>query len=203
VVPADDPKLVIVVGIDEAKRPLHTGGSAAAPLFAQMASAQLARFGIVTEPDSNAPRYTDPIEPEDPMLVAVTSDAAPAEVASPVAAPPTGPVVELADAAKPAPPTPKSALMPVAAPPPGEAPAPAVSVVSLGDRMLLPDFLGLTQSEVRRLTASTSLDVKMTGRGRAVTQEPAAGTILPSRQALVFIHFEGSERDDQGAGGGI
>ena len=50
VVPADDPELVIVVAIDEPKGPLHGGGTVAAPLFARVAAAQLARRGIVTEP---------------------------------------------------------------------------------------------------------------------------------------------------------
>jgi hypothetical protein len=46
VVPADDPRLVIVAGLDEPRRPLHTGGASAAPLFARVAAAQLAQLGI-------------------------------------------------------------------------------------------------------------------------------------------------------------
>jgi hypothetical protein len=56
--------------------------------------------------------------------------------------------------------------------------------------MLLPDFRGLTQSEVKQITANTELGVKMSGRGRAVAQEPPAGTIVGTAQALVFIYFE-------------
>jgi hypothetical protein len=66
----------------------------------------------------------------------------------------------------------------------------AKQLVPIGDRMLLPDFRGLTQSEVRQITANTELGVKMSGRGRAVGQEPPAGTIVGTAQALVFIHFE-------------
>ena len=73
----------------------------------------------------------------------------------------------------------------------------ATQLVSIGDRMLLPDFRGLTESEVRQITANTPLDVKMTGHGRAVAQEPPAGTILARSQALVFIHFESSEPGDE------
>jgi hypothetical protein len=69
--------------------------------------------------------------------------------------------------------------------------------------MLLPDFRGLTPEQVRSITARTALDVKMTGHGRAVAQEPAAGTILASRQALVFIHFEAPDLADAHAAGGI
>ena len=50
VVPADAPRLVIVVALDEPRRPQHTGGAAAAPLFARVAAAQLARFGLATQP---------------------------------------------------------------------------------------------------------------------------------------------------------
>ena len=69
----------------------------------------------------------------------------------------------------------------------------AEQLVPIGDRMLLPDFRGLTQSEVRQITANSELGVKMTGRGRAVAQEPPAGTIVGAAQALVFIHFEDAE----------
>ena len=51
VAPADAPKLVIVVRVDEAQRPAHTGGATAAPLFARIAAAQLTRYGIFTEPE--------------------------------------------------------------------------------------------------------------------------------------------------------
>ena len=76
-----------------------------------------------------------------------------------------------------------------------------MQLVSVGDRMLLPDFRGLTESEVRQITAGTPLDVKMTGHGRAVAQEPPAGTILALSGARVFIRFESSEpADEEGEG---
>jgi cell division protein FtsI (penicillin-binding protein 3) len=155
VVPAEDPKLVIVVGVDEPKRPAHTGGAAAAPLFARVATAQLARFGIFTEPESGALPY--PPGAEAPALVA------------------TAEAPENAAEATPA----------------------APLLVTVGDRMLLPDFRGLTESEVKRVTERTPLDVKMTGHGRAVAQEPPAGTILASGEALVFIRFESSEPSNE------
>ncbi len=55
VVPADDPELAIVVMLDEASGDDRGGGSVAAPLFAEVASAQLRRMGIVTEPERGAP----------------------------------------------------------------------------------------------------------------------------------------------------
>jgi cell division protein FtsI (penicillin-binding protein 3) len=55
VAPADAPRLAITVALDEPRRPTHTGGAAAAPLFARVASAQLARLGILTEPQPAPP----------------------------------------------------------------------------------------------------------------------------------------------------
>lgn len=55
-VPADAPRLVIVVALDEPRRPLHTGGASAAPVFARVAAAQLARLGTVTEPKTTPRR---------------------------------------------------------------------------------------------------------------------------------------------------
>jgi cell division protein FtsI (penicillin-binding protein 3) len=54
--PAASPRLVVVVALDEPRRPTHTGGAAAAPLFARVAAAQLARLGILTEPRPSAAR---------------------------------------------------------------------------------------------------------------------------------------------------
>ena len=56
IVPADHPRLVILAGLDEPRPPTHTGGSAAAPLFAKVAAAQLSRLGIVTKPARVASR---------------------------------------------------------------------------------------------------------------------------------------------------
>lgn len=56
-VPAEDPEFVIVVALDEPKGHAHGGGDVAAPLFAEVASAHLARVGIVTAPKPH-PRAT-------------------------------------------------------------------------------------------------------------------------------------------------
>jgi len=52
VVPAQAPRLVVVVALDEPRRPFHFGGASAAPVFARVAAAHLARLGIVTEPET-------------------------------------------------------------------------------------------------------------------------------------------------------
>jgi cell division protein FtsI (penicillin-binding protein 3) len=187
VVPAEDPKLVIVAGIDEPRRPVHTGGAAAAPLFARVASAQLARFRVFTEPKSSTPRYTPPSEA--PALTASAAGSKAAATASSAApkAKPTAPV----------PPVTKWKASATEASTEAAPSRAATQLVSIGNRILLPDFHGLTESEVRQITADTPLDVEITGRGRAVTQEPPAGTILARSHARVRIHFESSEPGDE------
>lgn len=54
VAPVDDPRVVIVVMLDEPKGIAHTGGAVAAPVFAKVAAAQLARLGIVAPPATRA-----------------------------------------------------------------------------------------------------------------------------------------------------
>ena len=70
-VPAGNPRLVIVAALDEPRRPTHSGGAAAAPLFAEVASAQLVQFGIDTIPQPRKPI------PHSPNLVAARTTAAP------------------------------------------------------------------------------------------------------------------------------
>lgn len=52
IVPADAPKLVIVVQLTEPQGIQHTGGDVAAPLFAEVAAAHLAQFDILTRPEA-------------------------------------------------------------------------------------------------------------------------------------------------------
>ncbi len=47
-----------------------------------------------------------------------------------------------------------------------------------GDRILVPDFRGLTPEEVKGITSGTSLRIELLGAGHAVAQDPDPGTIL-------------------------
>jgi hypothetical protein len=86
---------VVVVALDEPKRPNHLGGTAAAPLFARVAAAQLARFGLATQP------VMPPFGAPHVQVAAAAPPAArpnqPRDAAPPVAAPPPAPrAVEIA-----------------------------------------------------------------------------------------------------------
>jgi cell division protein FtsI (penicillin-binding protein 3) len=170
IAPADDPRVVIVVAVDEPRRPLHTGGAAAAPLFARVAAAQLARFGIMTAPEP-APLPTRP-------------DVRVAKAPSKPLAPPAAPVAVARPAVAAAPPPAAAQRTPVPAP---ERLIP--EVMRLSNRLLLPDLAGLTVAQVKAVTAKVDLLVEISGRGRAVAQSPPAGTIIAS-DALVVVRFE-------------
>jgi hypothetical protein len=176
-VPADDPRLVIVTMLDEPVGLAHTGGMVAAPLFAKVAAAQLRTLGIVTRPD----------------LPELRVAAAPEGSAEPVAARPPEP-----RAATPAPPR---AAAPPEPPPrrnrvaerPAERPegTHVAALAAVEDRVLLPDFRGLSPDEVRRLTQGSRLRVELLGRGVAVAQEPEPGTILAGGSRRVRVRFAG------------
>ncbi|MFV1978188.1 MAG: penicillin-binding transpeptidase domain-containing protein, partial [Myxococcota bacterium] len=190
VVPVDAPKLVIVVRVDEPQRPAHTGGATAAPLFAQIAAAQLTRYGIFTEPER---RRAKP----GPMVVVARNQPLPS-----VSAAPTKPAPR-PRATQPAQPSATRPAQPSAARPskPSTArlsssratrPSESTSVerlACLGDRVLLPDFRGRTVAEVRQMTAGR-IAVKFSGKGRAVTQQPAPGTVFALSSGPVTIRFE-------------
>jgi len=142
--PADDPKVVIVVMIDE-PRGVHVGGLVSAPIFARVAAGQLSRYDIWTEPQI---------------------------------APLVAPAV-LADGSSPEPPP------PVRRPPP----APELQVTRLEGRLLVPDFAGRSLAEVLAAAQHGELRVETSGLGRAVSQEPAAGSILAGG-ASVRVLFE-------------
>jgi cell division protein FtsI (penicillin-binding protein 3) len=152
IAPVDDPRIVVVVALDEPRGPFHTGGMVAAPLFAKVASAQLARLGVTGTP------------PLPPSAVA----AGPPGAAPAVPAPPVEEAIAAAEESK-------------------------AVVLRHGDRLLVPDFHGLSVSEVKRALAGSgvALEVEGTldGAGRAVDQEPDPGTILAEDTARVRVRF--------------
>ena len=168
--PAADPRLAIVVGLDEAQGEAHSGGEVAAPLFAEVAAAHLTHLGLPTQPiDSwDSPRRTPaPVRvaasppPEARSTRTERSDSPPP---APVAAPP--PAKRKADAVA------------SARPPADPEVSTSIGWIRVGERIFLPDLRGLGADEVGRLAAEVSLHVVVEGEGRVVAQDPPAGTIL-------------------------
>jgi membrane peptidoglycan carboxypeptidase len=191
IAPADDPRVVIVAALDEPRRPFHTGGASAAPLFARVASTQLARFGIMT---ASQPAPAPEVGDVEPSMAA--AEVTPAAVVAAVSAAPPPPVARPAEAvAAPVIATPPTPVAPAPPPVPSAAEAAPAELrampemLQLSDRVLLPDLAGLTVAQVKAVTAKADLLVEISGRGRAVAQSPPAGTIV-ANDALVVVRFE-------------
>jgi cell division protein FtsI (penicillin-binding protein 3) len=174
IAPADAPRVVIVSELDEPKHPLHTGGAAAAPLFAQVAPGQLAHHGI----------FLDRAE----VQVARRESASPRREPPPVASAKAATLAAAApSAAKPAP-----RARPELPPPPV-----ASNLSAFRDRVLLPDFRGRSKDEVMQITAANGLQVKLEGSGLAVRQDPPPGSVVVAGSEIVRIEFRpAAQRSD-------
>jgi cell division protein FtsI (penicillin-binding protein 3) len=64
-----------------------------------------------------------------------------------------------------------------------------VAFVQEGDRVLLPDFQGLTVAQVKKAAADARVVVEVEGEGRALSQEPGPGTILSGGERRVHVRF--------------
>ena len=170
VAPVEDPKLVIAVMIDE-PRGVRVGGVVAAPVFARVAAAQLARYDILTEPEIAPPGM--PAKPPAP--------AAPERRDGDDL--PVRQLEARATLPKPALPPPPIDLAAEEEPHDGH-----LRVERLGDHLLVPDFTGRSAEEVRRATVGTRLRVEASGEGSAIGQDPAPGTILGG-QGTVRVRF--------------
>lgn len=189
VVPADDPELAIVVAIDQPSGFLHSGGYVAAPVFARVAAAQLARRGIVTEPAPmkkatpglQLAAELETVESDNVRMAhsesewqTVSHDEPPSAA---VAAPPPRPVADrLAAGHSRSNPSPRT-------------PSQASSLFD--DPAFVPDFYGQTMARARRVAASESLGITTLGaiEGRVVSQRPVPGTLLVGHDRTVRLQF--------------
>ena len=204
VVPANDPQLAIVVAVDEPSGELHSGGGVAAPLFAQVAAAQLGARGVVTAPAPFAPT------PAKQMPVTRLVHEEPAFETPPsaaVAAPPARPAALVA--AGPPPPSRHSARpleddwIDVAPPledgidvaPPLEAGGLRTAHPRRDDTPVeaafVPDFSGLTIARAMATAQRELLEIRTKGaiEGHVVSQIPVPGTVLEGADRTVRLRF--------------
>lgn len=161
--PIDNPRLAIVVMVDEPSGSEHWGGSVAGPVFGVVASETLRYLGVPG---------TSMICPPNPPGYNALLDTAPKTC------------VPAAPAPKPAAPA-KPAV--VAAPPPlvdADEPAPAEPIAGA---IQIPDFRGLGVARALDVAREAHLAVDISGSGRVVNQDPAPGSVpAPVRITLKF-----------------
>jgi cell division protein FtsI (penicillin-binding protein 3) len=133
--PADDPKVVVLVAIDEPVT-AKFGGVVAAPAFAAITAQTLSYMNVFPATMAQG----RPVMP-------VAKTTAHTEEASEMAA-----ITEVNSSGK------------------------------------VPNFKGLSMREALRLAATSSVNIKVSGNGKAVEQSPAAGSVL-SDGAQVIVRF--------------
>ncbi len=198
IAPADAPRIVVVSQLDEPERPFHTGGMAAAPLFADVAVGQLAHQGIFLDRDAvqvarkpasavvAEAKRAESQELHHAVAAQVASAEATTRTAPPASARPTAPAPTVAAAPPPSPAATGASSRP-------EAPASTLEITAFGDRVLLPDFRGLSKSEVIQVTAANGLRVTLSGDGLAVRQDPPPGSVVAAGSETVRIEFSAGE----------
>ncbi len=181
--PADAPRFVIVAMVDEPRGFVHTGGATAAPLFARVAAAALARDGILTEPELPLPEWAraDWVPPWKTQK----SSAAPA---------PKKPTPAVAAAPPRATSAPRLPAAPQAVRSTARSEPQANGVQRPDGRVLLPDFRGLTPEQVRAQLSGFGIALQVSGNGRALAQEPSPGTILDGGSVRVRFGAAGGAR---------
>ena len=151
--PIDNPRLAIVVLIDEPSGGAYYGGKVAGPVFATVASEALRYLGVpgltlqCPPPVPGVPAHLDPT----PKTCTI--------------------------------PSPKlSALTKVPEPAPTISEPPITDVVEGG----LADFRGMSLARALDQARASKLAVDVVGTGRVIAQEPAPGTVAPTRVRLTL-----------------
>ena len=174
IAPADDPKMALVVALDEPQGWAHSGGAVAAPLFATVATSQLARHGIMTEPEP----IPAPLLPTWKVLeqkrlaeekARIASAALPKRTAAPVP-----PAVS-------SPPPVSSARWVHASRPRTSNPSP--------EPVMVPNFQGVHVTRALQIAETETLDLEISGprQGQVIDQSPAAGTVLIGQRRTVEL----------------
>jgi cell division protein FtsI (penicillin-binding protein 3) len=202
IVPAEDPKLAITVVLDEPQGLASGGGDAAAPLFAEVAAAQLSHFGIVTKP---ARIRAVPF----PTLLAKEKTASSAASRHEIESTPRGrsarerSVTGLAPASRSSASQPKLRSTAAEGTPASIRLSAATSVSSpratrlsqplrnIAPARFVPDFRGETAASAIHMADQDSFDLELVGdrRGLAVEQHPVPGTVVTGDRPRVRLRF--------------
>jgi len=218
IAPVEAPRMVGVVMLDEPRGRKRGGSATAAPLFAQVAEAALAREGLVAAPRFGLPQLARAGSAPPAHLARHNSGgnesgASSANGADSARKAAGANGATKARSAKTRSTRAKAARTAQNAQPAAQrqtargadatdaagansarAKAPVPVVARLGDRVLLPDLRGLTREQVQRLARGEALAVDLQGRGRVVAQHPAPGTIFRPGQARLTVQLAPGRR---------
>ena len=156
-VPAEKPRLVIVVAIDEPMAGTYAGGSVAAPVFRRIGEMGLRYLGV-TPNNLEKPKLTDLADAARGMDSAEEAYKAVSEAKGEPVKP------EVTAAGK---------VQPARKPKSGEA--------------LVPDLAGFPAREAVRTAVGLGLKTKIEGTGLVLRQDPAANTIVPAGTAITIM----------------
>lgn len=183
--PADDPKIAIYVMVDEATRGPNWGGQVAGPVFKAIVEEVMRYWNI--PPDDQVPAPQLPEQAVVPNLVNLTIDGARQrvdEVGFGLRIEGDGELV-VAQTPKPGAKVALNTTIVVYTGASGEVQQQAITV---------PDLRGLSMREVGDLLALLNLRLAARGSGIAVSQNPAAGSVVPS-DTTVEVIFESPGAD--------
>jgi len=154
IVPADAPRLVILVAIDEPKGDVY-GGLVAAPAFKEIAQAALAHLGVPPSPSKAAEKAIAKVE--EPVAAPAPMDGKLAGAFAMAAIQPSLPSVGVSA---------EDGFLED-----GDAPAQEGSAV-------VPDVQGLTARAAVAALSAAFLEPNLLGSGKAIGQTPPAGTTV-------------------------
>jgi cell division protein FtsI (penicillin-binding protein 3) len=164
IVPADDPKFVVLAMVDEPKGEIY-GGLVAAPVFREIASVALADLGVPPEKPGGSPvaiAKSDPVKKTEAAKKRETT------------AKEKTPVAKLADLAQ------KTLVQAGLVAPVGLTGEGGVAPRSV------PDFRGLSKRKVLAILDERKLPCQVIGSGIAQSQFPAPGSVIGKECKIVF-----------------
>lgn len=184
--PLNDPAIVVLVVLDSPMGDSHEGGATAGPIFKAIAEQVLPylgvaqdvppRYGTIAQSSPQRLSPLDAVEESEPVSdqPAVGDDASA-----------SAPIPDAGAAAAPAQLTASAPAPATAAAPP---PAGAVFDYGTRARVTVPDFEGMSVRAVSEACLRLGLNPILSGDGRAVAQQPAAGVKLATG-AAVTVQF--------------
>ena len=174
IAPVNNPVIAMAVVLDEPKGDYY-GGSASAPVFAEVAQQVLEYLGVPHDEEVHAVRPAKPLSAKDTEPMQEHSGDARVLLAAAQELPEDDPLRQAAEASLAGE---NGGHLPPAPSLPAPAQETAVVTVETGKRVKVPNLVGMPVRQVVEAMAVAGLVPEITGRGLVRSQEPAAGTVV-------------------------